>query len=153
MRGSGKGSPRTPILRALLGKEPIEEGRGLILGVVGADADVVNPYALDQVFDGVYVVGDGGLEAAAEEGGKSVGTDDAAALGEQDATLRPSCCGRGRKKARALAWVMATGRSECSMASRVVRSPTWERSMRMPRRFISRTASRPKWLRPSSERS
>ena len=56
-------------------------------------------------------------------------------------------------KLRAFAWVNATGFSECSIVSSVVRSPTWDRSIRMPSSFISRTASRPKLESPSSTRS
>ena len=49
-----------------------------------------------------------------------------------------------------LAWVMDTGSTEQSMASRVVRGPTWDRSTRMPRRLHSATTSRPNAVSPSS---
>ena len=48
-----------------------------------------------------------------------------------------------RRHQDGLACVTATGRSESSMASRVVRYPEWGISITLPRRFISRVASRP----------
>ena len=45
---------------------------------------------------------------------------------------------------RGLACVIATGTADRSIASSVVRSPQWERSIRMPTRFISSIALRPK---------
>ena len=52
-----------------------------------------------------------------------------------------------------LAWVMAIGRSEQSMASRVERSAEWDMSTTRPTRFISFTAWRPMRVRPGSSAS
>ena len=45
---------------------------------------------------------------------------------------------------RGFEWVIATGRADRSIASRVVRSPQWDRSISAPTRFISAIALRPK---------
>ena len=50
--------------------------------------------------------------------------------------------------ARAEEWEKMTGASDTRMASSMVSSDTWLRSTIMPRRFISRTTSSPKGLRP-----
>ena len=52
--------------------------------------------------------------------------------------------------ARAPAWVMNTGASECSQVSSAVWSPECDRSMARPSWFIRRTARRPRWVRPAS---
>ena len=46
-------------------------------------------------------------------------------------------------RARAAEWEKMTGASVTSSASLMVAGETWERSTSMPRRFISRTTSRP----------
>ena len=50
--------------------------------------------------------------------------------------------------ARAEEWEKTTGASETRSASSIVSSETWERSTSIPSRFISRTTSSPKRVRP-----
>ena len=50
--------------------------------------------------------------------------------------------------ARAEEWEKMTGASETRSASCIVSSEVWERSTSMPSRFISRTTSSPKRVRP-----
>ena len=52
------------------------------------------------------------------------------------------------QSARAEEWEKMTGASETRSASSIVSSETCERSTSMPRRFISRTTSSPKRVRP-----
>ena len=51
--------------------------------------------------------------------------------------------------ARALEWEKITGASDRSSTCRITAGETCEMSTSMPRRFISRTTSRPKGVRPS----
>ena len=50
--------------------------------------------------------------------------------------------------ARTAVWEITMGFFDSRTASRVVRMPTCEQSMRMPRRLHSRTTCMPKWVRP-----
>src|SRR5437773_1475927 len=55
--------------------------------------------------------------------------------------------------ARAFEWLKITGAAEASIASMLVRYPTWDRSTATPSRFISAMTRTPKSLRPASVRS
>src|SRR5437773_1567453 len=55
--------------------------------------------------------------------------------------------------ARAFEWLKITGAAEASIASMLVRYPTWDRSTATPSRFISAMTRTPRPVRPASVRS
>ena len=70
-------------LGPLLGEYPLEEDRGLVLGEVGPNSDVVYAHPLNQVIDGVGVVADRGGEPVSQEWGKGIGSYDTALAGDE----------------------------------------------------------------------